>query len=461
MSMYNSSPLGKIRAVIIVSCLILIVSIVGYAFLMDANDTVNPKEDILTNIETIDEEELDYSYISSYIKKLGIGNINSYKINTIESYLESGFYKELPEEKELAKAISQLFIEHFYDTIDLEDKEAVTDALLKCLFASIGDPYAYYRTAAEFEEYLEYLEGGEQFVGIGVMMNSETLEIIMVYPGSGAEEAGIQTRDIIYGVGGKTLEDMPKEDLINLLKGEADTTVSVTVKRGEELKTFEVTRRVLQERSVYHTITDEGLGHIQITQFSNATPEEFRQSVDYCIANGAKALIIDVRYNPGGLVSAAVDVVDYLVPDAPDRRIASYTYGESEYVYYTMDAHSVDLPIAVICNEGTASSGELFTSAIRDYAKDGIIDAVIVGATTYGKGVLQTSYTLYDGSGITFTIGYCNPPSNVNIDGIGIIPDIEVEEVSAFDQPLSVASQELLKLVNKDGTQEPALDAAA
>ena len=353
--------------------------------------------------------------------------------------------------KELAKAISLLFVEYFYDTIDLEDKEAVTDAVLKCMFASIGDPYAYYRTAKEFEDYLTGLEGSEEFVGIGVMMNSDTLEIIMVYPDSGAAEAGIKERDVLYAIEGEEFTKENQEELLNRMKGEPDTTVNVTVKRGEELITYTVTRRTLIERSVYHNMLEGNVGYIQITQFLETTSVQFMESVDYCVANGAVALVIDVRYNPGGLVHTAVEMVDYLVPDAEGRRIASYTQGESEYVYYTTDSHSVDLPIAVICNGYTASSGELFTSALRDYGKDGTMDVVIVGTNTYGKGVLQTSYTLYDGSGITYTIGYCNPPSNVNYDGIGIAPDVEMEEIAAADAPLSVAVEEVLKLVNSNG----------
>lgn len=451
MSMNCYSPLGKIRAIVIISCLVLILGIFGYAYLTDRNNSVVEKDDIIANVENIDTENLDYSYVSSYLKKMGIGNLNAYKLNTIEVQLEDGFYKDIPEEKELAKAISLLFVEYFYDSIDLEDKEAVTDAVLKCMFASIGDPYAYYRTSKEFEDYLTGLEGSEEFVGIGVMMNSDTLEIIMVYPDSGAAEAGIKERDVLYAIEGEEFTKENQEELLNRMKGEPDTTVNVTVKRGEELITYTVTRRTLIERSVYHNMLEGNVGYIQITQFLETTSVQFMESVDYCIANGAVALVIDVRYNPGGLVHTAVEMVDYLVPDAQGRRIASYTQGESEYVYYTTDGHSVDLPIAVICNGYTASSGELFTSALRDYGKDGTMDVVIVGTNTYGKGVLQTSYTLYDGSGITYTIGYCNPPSNVNYDGIGIAPDVEMEEIAAADAPLSVAVEEVLKLVNSNG----------
>lgn len=451
MSMYCSSPLRKLRVAVIICCLILIIGILGYAFLTNKETTVLAKNEITDNVQTLGGEDYGYTFVSSYLKKYGIGNINSYKMNAIESQLESDFYKELPEERQIAKDTALLFVEYYYDVIDLENKKEVTDALLKCFFSSIGDPYAFYRTEEEFAEFIGSLEGGREFVGIGVLMNQETLEIQMVYPDSGAAEAGIKPRDVIYAVDGVTLEEASAEELVSMVAGEVDSTVKVTVRRGDELIEFTVTRRIISERTVLYDIDQDKVGYIQITQFLQNTPAEFKEAVDHCEANGAVALIIDMRYNPGGLLASVVDVIDYLAPDSESRRIGSYTQNGHENVYYTKDGHSVDLPIAVLCNEGTASAGELFTAAMRDYGKEGVLDTVIVGTTTYGKGVAQNSYSLYDMSGITYTIGYFNPPSDVNFDGIGVIPEYEVEEVSDKDAPFECAKEEILKLT-KGGT---------
>ncbi len=448
MSMNSSFPLRKIRGVVIVCCLILILGIFGYAYLTNIGNDIESKDEISSNLEAAGSEDLGYTHISSYLKKYGIGNINSYKINNIESYLEGVYYKELPEEKDLAVSMGLLFVEYFYDEVDLEDKDAVTDALLKCLFASIGDPYAYYRTAKEFDEYIGGLAGGDEFVGIGVLMSQEDLEIQMVYKESGAEAAGIKRGDKIYGVEDKTVLDTDTEELLNMIKGEPDTVVNVTVKRGEELITFAVVRKTLSERTVLYDMDDDKVGNIQIYQFLQTTVDEFKEAVDYCVQNGAVALVIDVRSNPGGLLNSVVSVIDYLVPDAEGRRIGSYSERNTEHVFYTTDGHSVDLPIAVICDGNTASAGELFTAAMRDYGKEGVMNTVIVGSNTYGKGVAQNSYTLYDNSGITFTIGYFNPPSDVNFDGVGILPDVEVAEVAGKDAPFDTAKNLALEMVN-------------
>ena len=159
---------------------------------------------------------------------------------------------------------------------------------------------------------------------------------------------------------------------------------------------------------------DDRIGYIMITQFVSSTPDEFKAAVDY------------------------------LVPDGDGTEIGSYTYPGGEYVYYATDGHHVRVPIAVLCNGGTASASELFAGAMRDFNDAGIIDCVIIDDTTYGKGVVQTSYNLSDGSGITYTIGYCNPPSRVNCNGVGIEPDIFLPEDYVNNTHVEVATEENL-----------------
>jgi carboxyl-terminal processing protease len=416
----------------------------------DKNSSVIDKDNINQNINSTENEDLDFSYLSAYIKEYGIGNINTYKINQAESYIKGYYYKELPDKSQLAKEIVSLFVEYYYDNIDLQDRNAVTDAVLDCYISVIGDRWAFYRTKEVYQDYDSGLDGGAEFVGIGVRIDSYTLEISLVYKDSGAYDAGIQPRDIIYGVNGKTVENTTNDELLDMIKGEEGTTVKITVKRGEELKEFTVTRKRLTEKTVNYDIDENNIGHIQITQFFRVTSEEFKEAVDFCTENNAKALIIDVRHNPGGILHTVVEIIDYLVPDAEGRRITSYTNGGENIVFYTEDNHGVDVPIVVLCNENSASGAELFTAAIRDYGRDGTMDTLIVGKNTFGKGVVQTSFILYDNSAITFTIGRYNPPCDVNFDGVGVIPDIEVDESEVgTDAQLDVAIEKALELANK------------
>ena len=450
MSLHYGSPLGKIRTAVIICCLVLILGVFGYAYLSDTDNVVLSKEEILTNLEILEGDDLEFDYVSSYVKKYGVGRINSYKFNEVEEKLETGYYKELPEENALAAETVRLFLERFYDNIDLDNKGEVTDALLKCMLSSIGDPYAFYRTADEFVDYNTELEGGEEFVGIGVSINPKTHEIVAVFNGSGAEAAKLQNYDVICAVNGTNVESMESDEIAAMIKGEAGTTVTITVKRCGELIDFSVERKAIVSKSVIYRVIDNNVGYIQIIQFLHDTPTAFVEAVDYCEEQGVDALIIDVRSNPGGLLYAVEEVIDYLTPDDKTRVIDSYTDNTGKYVCYTTDGHSVDLPIVVLCNEDTASAGELFTSAMRDYGNEGVLDTTLVGTKTFGKGIVQSSFTLYDNSAITYTIGYYNPPCDVNFHGIGVSPDIEVTKTLSFDEQLDSAMEEALKLINEN-----------
>ena len=441
------SSIARSRSFIIICCLILIFGIFAYIYLTDTttNTTVLEKSQIEENIETYQGKDLKYTYVSSYLKYYGIGNINTAKINTIENRIERYFYKEVAAEYDTAKTICELYLEYFYDTTDNNDKEAVTDAVLTCFIASIGDRYAYYRTAEEYKAYVSSITGQDSFVGIGVIINTKTLEIIMVYKDSGAENAGIRRHDFVYAVDGVTLDEATPNELANKLKGEEGTTVNVTIKRGEELIDLEVTRKKFTEQTVSYELDEDGVGYIYVTQFITTTVDEFKEAVDYLTDNNAKGIVIDMRSNPGGLVDVAVEMVDYLVPDADGRRILYYSYGKSKEEYFTKDDHSVDLPIAIICNNGTASAAEIFTSAMRDFCDMGLVDVITVGSNTYGKGILQSTFKLTDGSSVTFTIGFYYPPSDVNFHEVGIAPDIQVDEIENGDAPFDKAKEELLK----------------
>ena len=450
MSMNSASLLAKVRIGVIICCFVLILGILGCSYVSDKNSSVLDKNEITNNIENTETENLDYSYLSAYIKKYGVGNINTYKINQAETKITSYFYKELPDRDALAKEIVSLFVEYYYDKIDLGNKDVVTDAVLDCFVKAIGDKWAFYRTAEKYQQYTSDLAGGAEFVGIGIRVNSDTLEISMVFRESGAYESGIKPRDVIYGVNDKTVENTAKDELLDMIKGDEGSTVKITVKRGDELKEFTVTRKRLVDKTVNYDIDENNLGHIQITQFLGTTAAEFKEAVDYCTERNAKALIIDVRGNPGGLLSAVVEIIDYLAPDAEGRRIASYTECGENIVFYTGDKHSVDVPVVVLCDEYSASGAELFTAAMRDYGRDGVMNTLVIGRTTYGKGLVQTSFLLYDNSALTFTIGYYNPPCDVNFDGIGVIPDIEaVDGVIGTDIPLDIAIEKALELANK------------
>ena len=165
---------------------------------------------------------------------------------------------------------------------------------------------------------------------------------------------------------------------------------------------------------------DDKTGIVRIYEFTETTDEGVIETVERLRKNGAERLIFDMRYNPGGELSGVVDTLDYLLPAGP---IVHMTDAQGNVTSeYTSDASSVEMPMAILCNEGTASAAELFTSAMKDYEK-----AVVVGTSTFGKGTVLHVCRLPDGSGIYFSAEMFNPPFSENFEGVGVIPDLEVE----------------------------------
>ena len=158
-------------------------------------------------------------------------------------------------------------------------------------------------------------------------------------------------------------------------------------------------------------------------------------------------IIFDMRNNLGGYLDSALGSIELIVKEGV--RMASYTSrGLGETVYNSKNADFLELPVVVLCNEYTASAGELFTAAIRDYRNMGLIKATVVGTKTWGKGVMQSTYTFLDGAALTMTTAYYNPPSNQNYDGVGIVPDEEIILGREYDNQLEGAKNSLLDLIN-------------
>lgn len=407
------------------------------------------KEEISDRLTDMADVDKGYAYVGSYLKEYGIGNFNIFKFQQVENNVNTYFYRELPAPHIMATDVVELFLDKCYDYIDIEDETVTTDALLDCYMYCTGDRYAFYRDAEEYADYIDSLSGkDDNMVGIGVNIyqNLETNEILIssVIRRSGAEEAGLLAGDYIIGAGSKTVAADGAEAVLGAISGEAGTRVDITVRRGEEELTLSVERRLINTaETVYYELDEQTkIAYIEILSFKENTAEHFISAIDSVTSGGAVGIIFDLRSNPGGLLTSVVDVIDYIAPEG--ARIASYVQSGNERIYYSDDGHSIELPMVVLCNGETASAGELFCAAIRDYASEemGLINATLVGETTFGKGIAQADIRLNDGSALTFTIAYYNPPCDINYHDEGIVPDI-----TETDDPLGTAEEELLSLI--------------
>ena len=410
------------------------------------DETPKTKEEISAAMEA--ETDTDETYVSTYLSDWGLPKFVTMKMRGIEVVYRDHYVEDLPPAFELAKSTVSLFLEHFYDELDLYDEIAITDALIHCYVESIGDDYSSYRTGTEYNDYTTDMSGTFYGIGVTIQYNAieSTITVITVGVGSGAEDAGIKIGDRIIKADGFTVEDVGYNGFLNKVRGELGTRVKITVIReGEELE-FDVERKKVVEESCTYAINEEKIAYITITDFKSNTADQFKDAIDQAEADGAVGIVYDLRSNPGGYLSAVVEMLSYIAPQGTELVSFSNDYADP---IKAKGYHVLTLPSVVLCNEYTASGGELFTAAIRDFRNAGMFRATIVGKTTFGKGIMQNTYEFTDGSAITMTVAYYNPPSRVNYHGVGVEPDITVEIGEGTDAQLTRAYEELRLLIQQ------------
>ncbi len=334
----------------------------------------------------------------------------------------------LPDEKRNPELFETLaMIDYYYQSgyIDKVDKEALVSRLMNAYIICVGDPYGAYYTPAEVEALYSDTEGVK--VGIGVYVkvmgeNDERIKILEVMDGSPAQSAGILKGDIITHVDGVDVNEVGYDATVSMISGEINTDVSITILRNDVIKTITVKRRLYTAQTVfYHKYElDTSVGIVRIMEFNDGTPSQFKNAVNTLLNQGCKSLVFDVRSNPGGTLDSCVEILDFLLPKGEIVYITDLD-GTVVDTYYS-DTSQINVPMAVLTDGATASAGELFTCALKDYDK-----AVIVGTKTYGKGCMQNIITLPNGGALRYTTQLYNPPKSENYDGVGITPDIEVE----------------------------------
>lgn len=299
------------------------------------------------------------------------------------------------------------------------DEDYLHDSIADGYINGLNDKYSAYYNAQEHSN--EDLSNQGQLIGIGVTITKEEsgyIKIVKVDEASPAKEAGIVEGDIIVKVDGSDVLVTGYEQSVTNIKGNEGSKVVVTVRREGEDKNFELTRKKMEIKSVTGRMI-ENIGYVRISTFNSSTVEQFKAMVNKHQVDGAKGLIFDVRDNGGGTVSSVEEMLDFLLPEGT---LATVTYKDGlTKVLRTSDENFIDLPMTIIVNNNTASAAELFAATIRDFNK-----GKLVGVTTYGKGVMQNTYTLKDGSAIKFTVGYYYPPKSANYDGVGLKPDYEI-----------------------------------
>ena len=318
-----------------------------------------------------------------------------------------------------AEEILSIVQREYYREVDAETLET---AAIDGMLAALGDPYTFYYTDEAYAAMNEETTG--QYVGVGMLVGEAEggdLRVLRVFRDSPAEKAGIEAGDALLAIDGARVggdAPMSLSEASALLKGEGETPVEVEVERGGETLSFTLERGEVSINYVEYSILEGDVGYLSIYQFTGDDVEGVKEAISAFQQAGVSALVVDVRSNPGGLLTDVVDICDMLLPEG----LIVYTEdrsGAREEFY--ADGEYWDVPMAVLVNGDSASASEIFAAAVQDTGR-----GIVVGEVTYGKGVVQTLHAFPEGDGMQLTTATYYTPSGASIHGQGVTPDIEV-----------------------------------
>lgn len=309
---------------------------------------------------------------------------------------------------------------HFF--MDPVAKETLFTGSLKGMMESLGEPHSQYLDRNDFDQIMKQTSATYSGVGIVMGMGPDGLEVVSAIEEQPAAKAGVKTGDRITSINGTSTKSMSLSEASALVRGEAGTTVVLGIARGQETMDISIVREQITLPTVRSKMLTNDIGYIRISQFAEKTGTEFAEAYKELQGKGMKKLVLDLRNNPGGLLTAAQEVGSYILPKGPIVTIKDRS-GHTES--YDSDGLETPIPLVVLINKGSASASEIIAGAVQD-EKVG----TIVGTNSYGKGTVQTVVNAFGDEGIKITIAKYHTPNDRVIDGTGIAPDVTVELLS-------------------------------
>lgn len=319
--------------------------------------------------------------------------------------------------------VKKMIDKNYYKNADDYD---VLIGMLKGAVSSLNDPYSYYMTEEEYKKFNEETDG--EFAGLGIYVSGSIddnlITVVAPMKGTPADRAGLKTDDKIIKINGQDFTADKMDDAVSIMRGKPGEKVKITILRRDEngkakFIDFEIVREIIKVQTVSSKLLKNNIGYIHITGFDTPTYNDFNKQYKELKKQGMSKLILDLRNNPGGLLSTSTEVVNTFL----DGGLIMYTLDKQnnkQTINATKGAD--DVKIAVLVNKGSASASEIVAGALKDRKR-----ATIIGTQTFGKGIVQTVYNMPDGEGLKLTTSAYYTPSGVNIHGKGIAPDINIE----------------------------------
>jgi carboxyl-terminal processing protease len=339
--------------------------------------------------------------------------------------------RELPSEDSIEDEIDL----DLYWTVweELENKFIHEEALnpevmvygsIKGMVDSLGDPYTVFMTPDQSSDFNDSLEGTLEGIGAELTVEDHSLVIVSPLRDSPAEKAGLLPGDIIFEIDGELAAEKTLFDAIMSIRGEKGTTVVLTIIREDLQAPFEVSivRDSIDLDSITLEKLDNGIVYLSVNQFNDKTDEEFGKAISEMLLDEPVGLIVDLRFNGGGYLDIAVELLSYLLPSNTEAVVIKQRGEEDEIMYTDGNPKILNVPLVVLINEGSASASEIVAGAIQDHKR-----GILMGTNSFGKGTVQEVDTFSDGSSVRMTIAKWLTPTERDIDEVGIIPDIIVE----------------------------------
>lgn len=340
----------------------------------------------------------------------------------------------LSQVKKKTGEIEELINAYYLDEID---GQKVEDTMYTGMVAGLEDLYSVYYSKEELESMEESISGAYSGIGATLTQDPDTgeLSVVSCFDGTPAQEAGLQPGDVITGWNGKSVEGIELSELVSKIKTDPEEQLTLEIERVGETLEVELTRREVQIPTVEYEMLDNQIGYIRLVEFDEVTADQFKEALEDLENQNMEKLIIDVRNNPGGVLQVVCDMLDQLLPEGMIVYTEDKNGNRKEYT--SDEEHQFTKPLAVLANENSASASEIFAGAIQDY---GI--GTIVGTTTFGKGIVQRTFYLSDGTGVKLTVAKYYTPKGHDIHKKGITPDVEIELDEELKNQSSISHEE-------------------
>lgn len=362
-------------------------------------------------------------FVSGIVVGIGIMIVSNIGVSIVYPAFSTVFFSESMDPSSKMKEIYSILDSYYVDDYD---KDLTLDAMYTGLVYGVGDPYTSYMNTDSTASFLEASNGSYVGIGISLTVDTEdnTILILTAYEGGPASNAGIKAGDKIIKVNGIPFTGSQMDEAITHTKGTDGTPVKLTIMRtlseGEtEILDFELSQAQVDIPTVSHEMLKNDIGYIEITNFDKVTTDQFDLALQKILDSGAKALVLDLRNNPGGLLYTATAIADKLIPEG----VIVYTEdknGKQEFI--NADSDFLNIPLAILVNENSASASEVLSGAVQDTGR-----GVLIGTQTFGKGLVQRLFFLPDGSSVKTTVEKYYTPNGVCIQGFGLEPDYIVE----------------------------------